>query len=400
MNDLSANETLRTETTAELHQILNWWQKFMIDPVNGGFYGRIDGQGQLHPQAEKGLILNARILWTFSAAARETGEAQYAQTATRAFDYLRMHFWDELHGGVYWSVDYSGAVCQSKKQVYAQAFAIYAFSEYYALTKHPESLHLATEIFYLLENHAMDPIQNGYLEAFSYDWALLDDLRLSDKDANEAKTQNTHLHVLEAYTRLCEIAPSVTIRKALQNLIQLFLTRFIDPKTHHIHLFFDENWKLKSDIISYGHDIEAAWLLWEAARVTDDPALMKRVKTVCLKIAKTTLDEAIDAEGAVINEKYQGSGRTDSDRIWWVQAEAMVGFWNAWQLSGQARFQAAALQIWDFIKVRQRDLAGGEWYWALRADGTPNLQEDKAGFWKCPYHNGRAMLEIMRRSAV
>lgn len=388
---------LRQEAEVELHKILHWWQLRMTDPENGGFYGRIDGAGKLHPHAEKGLILNARILWTFSAAARMTGDPAYLQTAKRAFRYLTDHFWDELNGGVYWSVDYTGAPFQTKKQVYAQAFAIYALSEYYLCTQEAESLRLATEIFHVLENHAIDPIQNGYMEAFAENWVLLEDLRLSDKDANEAKTQNTHLHVLEAYTKLYQVNPAEPIQKALRNLISLFLDHFIDPKTHHIHLFFDENWKLKSDIISFGHDIEASWLLWEAAKALNDPALLKQLKPVCLHIAEKTLQEAIDQEGAVINERHVGQNRLDTDRIWWVQAEALVGFWNAWQLSGQDPYQEAVVRIWEFIQQQQRDVVDGEWFWGVTAAGIPNLKEDKAGFWKCPYHNGRAMMEIISR---
>ncbi|MEI6412399.1 MAG: AGE family epimerase/isomerase, partial [Bacteroidota bacterium] len=215
--------------------------------------------------------------------------------------------------------------------------------------------------------------------------------------ANEAKTQNTHLHVLEAYTKLCQINPAQPIQKALRNLISLFLDHFIDPKTHHIHLFFDENWKLKSDIISFGHDIEASWLLWEAAKTLNDPALLEQLKPVCLNIAEATLQEAIDHEGALMNERHVGQNQLDTDRIWWVQAEAMVGFWNAWQLSGQVKYQDAALRIWEFIRHRQRDTVQGEWHWAVSAEGIPNPNEDKAGFWKCPYHNGRAMMEIIER---
>jgi len=394
---MHTTKALRQEAETELHQILHWWQTHMTDTEHGGFYGRIDGCGNLHPQAEKGLILNARILWTFSAAAHKTGDPTYAQTAMRAFRYLTEHFWDELNGGVYWSVDFTGAPSQTKKQVYAQAFAIYALSEYYLLTRQAESLRLATEIFHVLENHAIDPIQNGYMEAFADNWVLLDDLRLSDKDANEAKTQNTHLHVLEAYTKLCQINPTQPIQNALRNLIGLFLNHFIDPKTHHIHLFFDENWTLKSDIISFGHDIEASWLLWEAAKTLNDPALLEQLKPVCLNIAEATLQEAIDREGALMNERHVGQNQLDTDRIWWVQAEAMVGFWNAWQISGQVKYQDAALRIWEFIQHRQRDTVQGEWHWAVSAEGIPNPKEDKAGFWKCPYHNGRAMMEIIER---
>lgn len=381
---------------SELHAILEWWINRMTDVRQGGFYGRIDGHGRLQEQAEKGVILNTRILWTFSAAARCTGNSAYAQTARRAYDYCCAHFIDHQGGGVYWSLTASGAPAQTKKQVYAQAFAVYALSEYYLLTKHEDALQQALDIFDVLEKKALDRHQNGYLEAFSRDWQALADQRLSEKDANEAKTQNTHLHLLEAYTNLYRAAPAnEALREALRNLINLFLEKFIDPASSHIHLFFDENWNLKSDIVSYGHDIEASWLLWEAAEALGEAPVLEKLKPICLQMAETTLREAVDADGAVQNEWQRGSGHLDADRIWWVQAEALVGFRNAWKLSGDARFEQAAHGVWRFIQEKQRDAGGGEWFWRVSRAGIPSFQEDKAGFWKCPYHNGRAMMKMM-----
>jgi mannobiose 2-epimerase len=312
------------------------------------------------------------------------------------------HFLDREQGGVFWSVNYNGQPLNTKKQVYAQAFAIYAFSEYYRSNGHVKSLEIALQLFDLLEKNALDPIKNGYFEAYSRDWQLLDDLRLSDKDANEAKTQNTHLHLLEAYANLLRALqerPSpafdpfkTRVTNALYNLIGLFLGRFIDPKTAHIHLFFDENWTLKSDIVSFGHDIEASWLLWDAACSIGDPELLEHVRPVCLRIAAATLQESIDAHGAVINQRWNNDGRLDTDRIWWVQAEAIVGFWNAFELSGDHHYEQAATRCWQFTRQNMRDLAQGEWYWRIGSKGEHFREEDKAGFWKCPYHNGRAML--------
>lgn len=377
----------------EMSRLLSWWHTRMTD-LRGGFFGRIDGQGILHPKAEKGCVLNARILWAFSAAARYTNRYEYLESAQRAFHYLRDYFWDELYGGVFWSVDEHGVPLQTHKQVYAQAFAQYAFAEYYLLTRRQESLDLAVEIFHLLEKNALDTRHNGYFEAFSREWQPVEEWRLSDKDANEAKSQNTHLHVLESYTHLFRILPSDNIRKALQNLVDLFVQRFIDPQTGHIGLFFDEKWTLKSSGISFGHDIEASWLLWEAASLLDIP----NIKELCLLIAETTLREAVQSDGSLLNERNLQTGHTDAARVWWVQAEAMVGFYNAFQLSGDYRFLHAAHQIWHYITQHLIDQNGGEWYWQIHPDGTPDIIQDKAGFWKCPYHNVRALLEILKRS--
>lgn len=404
------------ECGTELHHILRWWQQHMVDHENGGFFGRMDGAGVLHPEAEKGAVLNARILWTFSAAARSVGVTlshpdtqAYAETAERAYNYLIHYFLDKKHGGVFWSLDHGGQPLHTKKQVYAQAFAVYGLSEYFILTGDAAALQHALDIFDLLEKHALDRDRNGYYEAYSQDWQLLDDLRLSDKDANEAKTQNTHLHILEAYANLLrallvrrKIFPGGAlpeklsgVRAALENVVRLFLEKFIDPRTGHIHLFFDENWQLKSNIVSFGHDIEASWLLWDAAQTLGDEALISKVKPVCLHIAEATLRKAVESDGSVINQRWNSDGRLDRDRIWWVQAEAMVGFWNAWQMSGDERFRQAALACWRFTQKNMRDGAG-EWLWRISPTGENYPEEDKAGFWKCPYHNGRAMLFLSK----
>ena len=255
ISDMTALQQLAASARQELFSILDWWSEKMPDHEQGGFYGRIDGTGVLHPTADKSVILNTRILWTFSAAARQTGIAAYGSVAERAFHYLLDHFWDPQFGGVYWMLDYRGQPVQDKKQVYAQAFAVYAFSEYYRLTQDQAALDKAQALFDLMERHSLDKMRGGYYEAFSRDWQLIADLRLSDKDANEAKTMNTHLHVLEAYANLYRAAPSRPVEAALKAMILIFLDKFIDPQKAHLRLFFDENWNLKSDEISFGHDM-------------------------------------------------------------------------------------------------------------------------------------------------
>ena len=369
----------------------------MMDPKNGGFYGRIDGYGNLHPEADKGAVLNTRILWTFSAAARQTGDLPYRAVADRAYQYLMQYFLDEAEGGVFWMLDFRGQPVEPKKQVYAQAFAVYALSEYYLLTGQPEALQQAQEIFWLIEQYSRDKVKGGYFEAFSRDWSPLTDLRLSAKDANEAKTMNTHLHVLEAYTTLFRAAPDPEVRQALQSLVVLFLETFLDPKTAHLHLFFDENWVLKSDKISFGHDIETAWLLHQAAETLGDPILIERARAAALRIADRTLAVGFDPENHGLWNEADTHGLTDRNKEWWTQAEAIVGFLEAWEISGDVRYADAAVRSWDFIEQHLLDQERGEWFWGLHADGSPDREQDKAGPWKCPYHNGRAFLEVMRR---
>lgn len=378
----------------ELHRILHWWITRMVDEQGGGFYGRIDGRGRLYPEAERGVIMYSRILWTFAAAARLTGQALYRQVAERAYHYFRHCFWDQQEGGVFWSVDADGQPLQIRKQIYAQAFAIYALAEYYHLTRDEGSLHQALEIFWLVERYSRDAVNGGYWEAFARNWGPTADLRLSEKDANEAKTMNTHLHVLEAYTNLLRVHRDHALTDALNNLIDCFLTRFIDPDTHHLRLFFDETWQCKSKMVSYGHDIECSWLLGEAAGVLGDDELIGRVRPAALGLAEAVYRDGLAADGA-LHYEIDEDGHLDTDRHWWPQAEAVVGFLNAYTIHRKPGLYQAAARCWDYINAFLLDRENGEWHWRVDQHGRPALEEDKAGPWKGPYHSGRMCMEGM-----
>ena len=387
---------LKSGFQQELHSILDWWSAHMVDENNGGFFGRIDGYGNLHPEADKGVILNTRILWTYSAAASAMSKPFIRQMADRAYYYFCEHFWDSLEGGVFWTVDFQGNPADTQKQVYAQAFAIYALSEYYFLTKKRTALDQATELFWLIEKYSLDREGGGYLSAFARDWSNMDDIRLSEKDANEAKIMNTHLHVLEAYTNFYRVKPYAALQEALANCIGLFIDHFYIPENGLMHIYFDENWQPKGDDISFGHNIEASWLLWEAAVILEDENLLKRVRPICISMAEAVFKNAIDTDGALLYEANP-HGITDTDKHWWPQAEAVVGFWNAFQMTGEKKYAEAANNCWHFIKTYLLDAEHGEWHWRTDRCGAPILSEDKAGPWKAPYHNGRMCLEMMRR---
>lgn len=387
------------EQVSELAQVLKenilpYWMDKMVDNEQGGFIGQIDGNEQRNVQADKSIILNTRILWTFSAVYQQLKDDRYKQMAERAFDYLVKKFVDDQYGGVYWMLDAQGNVKDGKKQVYAQAFMIYALSEYYKISKDEKALTLSLALFELLERYSLDKENNGYLEAFDRQWQLLEDLRLSEKDANEKKTMNTHLHVLEAYTNLYRLWKGDALNKSLKNLIELFLERFIDDNGHFL-LFFDEEWNSKSNKVSYGHDIEGSWLLYEAAEVLGDEALLEKVKAASLKMADVFISEGISPEHAVYNESEDGI--FEDEFHWWPQAEAMVGLVNAWQLTGKSIYLEETVKIWAFTKDNIIDWENGEWYWGISKNGAVLRNEDKAGPWKCPYHNGRALLEVMHR---
>ncbi|PST83757.1 N-acyl-D-glucosamine 2-epimerase [Pedobacter yulinensis] len=388
-------ELTKQEISREFQAILHYWKLRMTDPA-GGFYGRIDANEQVDPEADKGVVLNARILWTFAAAYNHGVREEDLNMALRAADYIHACFNDTRYGGVFWSVTAGGKPADTKKQVYAQAFTIYGLAECYRAAGRAQDLELAIALFRLLEKHSFDPLNSGYLEAFLRDWGELADLRLSEKDANEKKTMNTHLHVLEAYTVLYQVWPDPELKQQLLGLLTVFLTRIYDPQTRHLRLFMDENWVSKLAVVSYGHDIEASWLLLEAAAAVNDEEITRTVRALALDLAGGAL-EGLAGDGAMIYEYDPASGHSNTERHWWVQAEAMVGFLTAARLTNDATFSLAVQRLWDYIQLRIIDPVNGEWFWGRKADGSLMEGEDKAGFWKCPYHNGRACIELLKR---
>ena len=389
---------LKQQLTDELTQnILHFWQTKMKDK-NGGFFGQMTGQNELQKSAARGGILNARILWTFSSAARIFGNDAYKAIAEHARNYIFEHFFDAEFGGTYWMLNADGSVADAKKQIYSQAFFIYALVEYYRLTNDEECLERAKELFYLIEKNSFDKQKNGYFEAYSRDWQLLDDLRLSEKDANEKKTMNTHLHILEAYSNLYRVWKDPVLEQQLQNLILLFTDKIINQETFHLNLFFDEDWNSRSSLVSYGHDIEASWLIDEAAQVLNKADILRKVRSVVLKIADAAA-EGLRDNGSIVNEKNTANGHVDTNCDWWPQAEAMVGYYNAYQISGNSAYLNNVLKNWTFINENIIDRENGEWVWAVNENGIKDLKNDKAGFWKCPYHNSRMCLELIERIA-
>ena len=409
------------------NNILPFWLEKMQDNENGGFYGRIDGNNQLHPDAEKGAILNARILWTFSAAYRVLEKEELLKAATRAKGYLVDHFIDPEYGGVYWSVDYKGEPLDTKKQFYAIAFAIYGLSEYARATGDREALEYALDLYDCIEEHAFDDEQNGYIEACTREWGKIGDMRLSELDANYPKSQNTHLHIMEAYANLlrclkemraqeqCDYVPAigsvlpvgisvppetmVSVEGALRNIISIFIDKILNPETNHLDLFFDMDWtRGAGHLESYGHDIECSWLLHEAALVLGDENLLEKVENVVQKVAKAS-EKGLREDGSMIHEANLDTGHVDDDLHWWVQAENVVGWFNVWQHFGDEEAFKRSEKCWHYIKENLVDYDNGEWYWSRHSDGTLNTVDDKAGFWKCPYHNSRMCLEIIERTA-
>lgn len=425
--ELFAAKALAGQVRKELvENILPFWMEKMCTP-SGGFLGRISGDGQPDATAPVGGIMTARVLWTFASAYRvlqAEGSCRaemlqgYMDMALRAKRLIIDRFYDKVYGGTFWSLDADLSPADTKKQIYAIAFAIYGLAELHRACGDSEALEYAVKLFHSIEDHSFDSVQDGYFEAFTRDWKPIEDMRLSDKDANESKTMNTHLHVLEAYTCLFRVWKDPLLEARLRGLILVF-EKYILGTDGHLKLFFDDSWNCGYDIVSYGHDIEASWLLHEAALVLGEADVLARVEALVPKIVKAA-SEGFTPEGGMIYEKcgggaYErcgdgcgdgcddGQGDTgaevDADRHWWVQAESVVGYFNLWEHFGQPDGLENAIMCWEFIKNNIIDKDGGEWFWSLRADGSVNREDDKAGFWKCPYHNGRMCMEIIERIA-
>ncbi len=361
------------------------------------------GDGRLVKDADKGAILNARLLWTFSAAYRVLGKQEYLDAASRAYNYFIDHFIDHEYGGVYWSVDCNGNALDTKKQFYAIGFAVYGMSEYVRATGSREALDIALQLYDCIEEHSFDHENNGYIEASTREWGEMADMRLSAKDENYPKSQNTHLHIIEPYANLYRCLKelradeSVILRvgNSLRVIIDLFTEKILNPETNHLDLFFDMDWRRMSRDESYGHDIECSWLLHEAALVLGDKDVLRRVEPVVMQVAKAS-EKGLNNDGSMCYE-WKVDGGMDTARHWWVQAENVVGWLNIYQHFGDAEALRRAQHCYKYILDNLVDDDGGEWFWSCAPDGTPNRRDDKAGFWKCPYHNGRMCLEIIER---
>jgi mannobiose 2-epimerase len=377
--------------------ILPFWIENDIDIENGGFYGYISNDLNINKESDKGAVLYSRILWTYSKAYGFYKEEKYLTMAARAYYYILEHFWDNEYSGVYWMLDARGEVVDPKKKIYAIAFTLYGLSEFYRVTGNKESLDRAIELFEVIERYACDKENKGYIDAFSRDWSLLDDMRLGEKDMNAIKSMNTHLHVLEAYTNLLREWDSAELKNKLRELLVVIMDYVIDPKNYSFKLFFDEFWDPKSDIVSFGHDIEGSWLLYEAAEILGDKDIMDRVGPTILKMAEHVYDKGIDIENGGLYNEARGEQVKDTDKHWWPQAEALIGFFNAYRLSNKELFLDACFNVWNFINRYIIDKVNGEWFWRVSRSGEVYKEDEKVGPWKCPYHNSRACFEVMSR---
>ncbi len=387
-------KTLRNELKDELFEnILPFWQRLR---TTDSFTPSLDSANQALPDTPLGLIMVSRLLWTYSRAFALFGKREYRELADHAKQVLAMKFADTENGGYYWALAPDGQPAETKKQCYGQAFCIYAFSEHYAATQDQDSLQRANSLFHLIEEKAWDSHSGGYLETFAADWTPLEKMRLGAEDLDAPKTMNNHLHVIEAYANLQKISPSPKVEAACRRVLRTIAYRIILPDTPRFGLYYDMDWKLLDSVVSPGHDIEGSWLLFEAAEIIGDAELEVEFKKLAIEMAELVLQTGVDPADNAVNYEFHEGKAPDTDKHWWPQAEGVVGFFNAYQLSGDTRFLSAALKIWDFIKNSIVDRANGEWLWGRQADGAP-MEMEKAGPWKSSYHNARACFEMLQR---
>ncbi len=393
-NELTLLVKYRQELSAELHAIIQYWKNYVATKEHD-FFGEVNDEDQPDPAAPKGIVLLSRVLWTFSRTARFLNDANSLSKADDAYQVIKTQFIDQQYGGVYWSVTPDGELLDGRKQIYGLAFCIYGLAAYTSVTGNTGALQLAIEIYNKIEEKSFDNLYGGYIEAFTREWNVASDVRLSDKDANENKTMNTHLHIVEAYAALYEIWPDAGLKKKIEGLLDIFNHYIITQDKKHLHLFFTDSWELKSTAQSYGHDIEAAWLLLECAEVIGEEKYIAMYKYIAGQLTDGVIP-AMDNDGGLWYEYEPATNHWIREKHWWPQAEAMVGFYNMYELTGEKKYLDYSVNCYAFVQHYLKSNNTGEWHWGID-DKNTLIKKGKAGFWKCPYHNGRACMEIIKR---
>jgi mannobiose 2-epimerase len=375
-----------------LYGIIPFWRG-LRDDVHGGFYGEMDYDLKLYREADKGGILNSRLLWFFSHAYSITSDREDLSCARHAYEFLRDSLLDKEYGGVYWSVTYDGRPSDDTKHTYCQAFAVYALAAYYDITRSEEALRLAYGLMDIIKEFCRDDI--GYLEAFDRSFKPVQNDKLSENGVMASRTMNTLLHVFEAYSEVYRVHKDEAVADELKCMLDIFRDKIYNPEKKRLEVFFDFNMNTIADLHSYGHDIEAAWLIDNGCEILGDLEYTNNISRITKELALHVLQAGFDGT-SVYNECFNNVN--DTRKVWWVQAEAVLGFMNAYKKTGNEAFREAASNTWEFIEKHIIDTrAGSEWLNETDREGNP-LRKEIAGPWKCPYHNGRMCIEIIRRN--
>ena len=393
----------------ELSDILSWWKDHAVEKKGGGFHGAADLAGRPVLEANRSCVLNTRILWTFSAAAKFPGHSAYTDLADRAFQVVAQRFADQEFGGFYMELTPDNHVANDIKHTYVQAFALYSLCKYHELKPSPSLMETIQNTFHLLEEKTRDTQHLGYIEAFTREWKPLEENRMADN--NEPRSMNTHLHLLEAYAALYKIWKDELVKRRLTGLLDIFLHKIIRDNGH-LGIFFDEDFNetaSSKEICSFGHDIEASWLLLEAAEILGDGIRTAKMKSISVKMVDAVAREGVDKDGGLFLESVRSGSHLRTNKHWWLQAENLVGFMNAYEITGNDKYWETVKLSWDFIDRYVIDHQRGEWYTKVSRLGVPFLTEPeddpspyyrndrKIDPWKCPYHNGRSMMELVKR---
>lgn len=376
-----------------LHTIIPFW-KNLRDNEHGGYYGWLGYDLALDKKAVKGCILNSRITWFFANAYTLLKDESLLDEAKHGFAFMKDYCFDKENGGIYWSITYDGKPEDTTKHTYNQAFCIYALSSYYEASKDEEALAMAKELFHIIEEKCTDEV--GYLEAFDREFHLIENDKLSENGVIADKTMNTLLHVFEAYTELYRVSKDAEVKKRLEWILDTIADKIYNPKLHRQEVFFDKNYNSILDLHSYGHDIETAWLLNRGVDVLGEEAYQKKMGPIIDDLTAQVYKVAFDGH-SLANECEKGVVNTH--RVWWVQAETVIGFLNGYQRNPEKKeYLEAAKSEWQFIKdyvIDKRE--GSEWFWEVDENGKPYPDRPIVEPWKCPYHNGRMCIEVIRR---
>lgn len=393
----------------ELLHILNFWKTYAVEKNRNGFYGAVDLENLPVLDAKKSCVLNARILWTFSAAASFLNDQNYKELADLAYHVIIEKFADPVNGGFFMELTADNQVSNDMKHTYAQAFVLYALCKYYECNKSPKVFQIIKDFFLLIEKNTKDQRNPGYLEAFTCGWEPIFENRMADN--NEPKSMNTHLHLLEAYTGLYQIWKDDQLKQKLVDLLMIFFIKII-RHNGHLGIFFNDSFQEtnpSSSICSFGHDIEASWLLWEAVNVLDNKELISNFKPLVIRMVDVVEREGVDKDGGLFLESYRFGSHIRTNKHWWLQAENLVGFMNVYSLTGKSTYWETVKLTWQFIHDHVIDHDNGEWFTKVNRNGDPYLEEPpddpspyyrndrKIDPWKCPYHNSRAMMELIKR---
>ncbi len=394
----------------ELHEnILSYWMKYGVEKDGKGFYPAVDLDNKPVLSANKTCVLNARILWTFAAAAKMYPGKGYEKVAHLAYKVIIEDFEDKEHGGYFMELSATNEVVKDIKHTYAQAFVIYSLCKYYEFNPTDKVMNSIQKLFYFLDEKTKDPRNIGYRESFTRDWKIYEENRMADN--NEPKSMNTHLHVLEAWATLYKVWKDPKVELRLTELMNLFIDKIIRGNGH-FGIFFDEAFNetdSSKGICSYGHDIEGSWLLLDAAEILGNKGILEKMRLIAVKMVDKIERVAVDKDGGLFLESTRFGSHVKTNKHWWQQAETLVGFMNAFELTGDVKYWETVKLSWDFINTYLIDHERGEWFTKLNRLGIPYLVEPtndpspyyrndwKIDPWKCPYHNGRAMMEMALR---